>query len=67
MGNTNNSGNASGIFATTTEDRDVVEGKWRQSMEKLERERLMAEQACKEKRDVVLTMFLNKLINENNP
>ena len=36
-------------------------------MEKLKRKRLMAEQAWWEKRDAVLTMLLNKLINENNP
>lgn len=61
-------------------ERQMFEQEWRQSMEKLERERLMAEQAWREreeqrrireesraeKRDAVLTMLLNKLINENN-
>ncbi|GMP35167.1 hypothetical protein CsSME_00007729 [Camellia sinensis var. sinensis] len=34
-------------------------------MKKLEKERLMVEQAWREKRDAILTMLLNKLINEN--
>ncbi|CBI29238.3 unnamed protein product, partial [Vitis vinifera] len=62
------------------QERQMFEQEWRQSMEKLERERLMVEQAWREreeqrrareesraeKRDVLLTTLLNKLIHENH-
>ncbi|KAI9083933.1 hypothetical protein K1719_034191 [Acacia pycnantha] len=61
-------------------ERQLFEQEWRQSMEKLERERLMTEQAWREReeqrrmreenraerRDVLLTTLLNKLIHESN-
>ncbi|XP_060179629.1 trihelix transcription factor GT-3b-like [Lycium barbarum] len=62
-------------------EREVFEQEWRSSMEKLERDRMMIEQAWREreeqrrmreesraeKRDVLLTTLLNKLIGENHP
>lgn len=59
-------------------ERQLFEQEWRQTMEKLERERLMVEQAWREreeqrkmkeesraeKRDTLLTVLLNKLIND---
>lgn len=62
-------------------ERELFEQEWRQTMEKLEKDRIMFEQAWREreeqrrireenraeKRDALLTMLLNKLINENQP
>lgn len=62
------------------QERQMFEQEWRQSMEKLERERLIVEQAWREreeqrrareesraeKRDMLLTTLLNKLIHENH-
>ncbi|XP_039141396.1 trihelix transcription factor GT-3b-like [Dioscorea cayenensis subsp. rotundata] len=61
-----------------TKERQMLENEWRQSMQTLERERMMLEQAWREreeqrrireetraeKRDVLLTTLLNKLIQE---
>lgn len=62
------------------QERRMFEQEWRQSMENLQRERLMVEQAWREreeqrrareesraeKRDVLLTTLLNKLIHDNH-
>ncbi|XP_031129765.1 trihelix transcription factor GT-3b-like [Ipomoea triloba] len=64
-----------------SKERELFEQEWRQTMEKLEKDRIMLEQAWREreeqrrireesraeKRDALLTMLLNKLINENQP